>query len=326
MFYPHSSNNVLSRDRPMECECIWLSCKNHLSFNRHYNWNNLDNKSNPDNNTDIDILDYNFNDKTFEILLKKSIKMLLLHRKCKRFIWKNPINGFRIGYIKKIFPDAKFIHIARNPAKTTKSQIIMEEIYCKAHYLNIDNFRKSSMKPHPPYYNNEKSWYHLYNTIYPNDMYGHLLWPRVWPRTKNEHYKIQQYLKKDMKACATAMGIVQHERVVLESFNDKKLNISVKNGNLLTIWHEDVLSDPLLCLKQIHKYLELDCDNISDKDRIKWLEIEDFPNGKANPKRVKQSSIWEKGLDFGNETDEVYKILEPCFQRYKKHMSTKNTK
>ena len=101
MYYPHSSNNVLSRDRPMECESIWLSCNNHYSENRHYDWDLLDDmKLNPDNRTDCDLLDKSFNDKTFEKYLKTSIKMLLLHRKCTRFIWKNPINGFRIAFIK----------------------------------------------------------------------------------------------------------------------------------------------------------------------------------------------------------------------------------
>eukprot|EP00483_Globobulimina_turgida_P008768 UN08786 len=148
-------------------------------------------------------------------------------------------------------------------------------------------------------------------------MYGHLLWPRVWPRVKPEHLLIQQYLKKDMTACATAVGVVQHDRVVRESFADKTNNICAENDNLYSIWHEDVLANPLLVLKQIHNYLELDCENIGDVDRIKWLEIEDFPNGKANIKRVKQSSQWEKGLNFGDETEQVYKILEPCFKYYK---------
>ena len=115
IYYPHSSNNVLSRDRPMECESIWLQCQNHYSFHRHYDWQSIDDmKLNPDNNTNCDILDEYFTDPKFELYLKTSIQMLLLHRKCSRFIWKNPMNGFRIAYLKKIFPDAQFIFICRN--------------------------------------------------------------------------------------------------------------------------------------------------------------------------------------------------------------------
>merc|ERR1719245_1192806 len=100
----------------MECESIWLQCNNHYSINRHYQWDTLDDiKLNPDNTTNCDLLDKSFEDKRFEKYLKTSIKMLLLHRKCSRFIWKNPINGFRIGFIKKMFPDAKFVFISRNP-------------------------------------------------------------------------------------------------------------------------------------------------------------------------------------------------------------------
>merc|ERR1712228_990727 len=82
MFYPHSSNNVLSRHRPMECECIWLQCKAHYSFDRMYEWKTLnDMKANADNDTNCDILNEYFVDLRFEKLLKTSIKMLLLHKK-----------------------------------------------------------------------------------------------------------------------------------------------------------------------------------------------------------------------------------------------------
>ena len=213
-----------------------------------------------------------------------------------------------------MFPDAQFVFISRNPAKTLKSQMEFERAYCKAHFIeDRQAFRRENMNPHPPYYNNKKSWYYLFHKQLPNDMYGHLLWPRVWPRIQPEHQLIQKYLKKDKVACATAVGIIQHDRVVRETFNDKDNEINKENGNLFEIWHEDVLDDPLMVLKRIHKYLGLEA---SDRDRIKWLELEDFPNGKANVKRVKQSSQWEKGLNFGDETDEVYKILEPCFKNY----------
>merc|ERR1719242_939796 len=148
------------------------------------------------------------------------------------------------------------------------------------------------MKPHPPYYNRTDSWYHLFHGVYPNDMYGHQLWPRNWPRVQPEHLSIQRYLKEDKTACACAVGIVQHDRVVRESFADRKNGISEKDGNLFTVWHEDVLDDPLSILRKIHSFLGLEC---SDEDRIGWLEIEDFPKGNPNPKRVKQSNQWETG-------------------------------
>ena len=243
--------------------------------------------------------------------------MLLLHRKCSRFIWKNPMNGFRIGFLLKMFPDAKFVFISRNPTKTLRSQLDMERFYCKAHFIeSVQEFRRQNMRPRPPYYNRTNSWNHLFHGQYPNDMYGHLLWPRVWPRTKPDHLRICQYLKRDKLACATAVGIVQHDKIAKLSFS--KFDDEQRENNLFEIWHEDVLEDPLFCLKQIHKFLELDCSKISDDDRIKWLEREDFPNGQANSKRVKQSAEWEKGLNFGDETDEVYQILRPCIQRYKK--------
>eukprot|EP00484_Ammonia_sp_Unknown_P019446 CAMPEP_0197041680 /NCGR_PEP_ID=MMETSP1384-20130603/18206_1 /TAXON_ID=29189 /ORGANISM="Ammonia sp." /LENGTH=456 /DNA_ID=CAMNT_0042472655 /DNA_START=95 /DNA_END=1465 /DNA_ORIENTATION=- len=319
LFYPHSSNNVLSRDRPMECEVIFTHCKKHYSFNRHFDWDSLDDDKNPDNRTDCDVLTRRFEDAQFELTLKTAIKMLLLHRKCTRFIWKNPMNGFRIGFIKKMFPDAKFIFISRNPAKTLKSQMEMERVYCRAHFIeDPQRFRKESMRPRPPYYNNRKSWYYLFHTQYPNDCYGHQLWPRVWPRTQPEHQAIQKHLKRDEICCATAVSIVQHDRIVRESFGRKENDISLETGNLFEVYHEDVLQDPLKVLRKIHHFLELQA---TDKERIQWLEAEDFPAGQANTKRVKQSSEWEKGLNFGTETDQVYKILQPCFQHYERRQS-----
>jgi len=118
MYYPHTSNVLLNRRRPMEVEIAWKSCKSNMYTNRNHNWDELDSDKNEDNNSNADLLTEDFDDPHFEKLLKTSIRMLLSHYKGKRFIWKNPLNGFRIGYLKKLFPDAKFVHIARNPVKT----------------------------------------------------------------------------------------------------------------------------------------------------------------------------------------------------------------
>eukprot|EP01084_Bolivina_argentea_P249905 418511_1 len=132
IYYPHSSNVLLDRGRPFEIENLWEYCNKNLATNRNNKWETLDNIDiNLDNNSNDDILDENYNDPAFETLLINSIRLILANHSSKskrpRFILKNPLNGYRIGFIYKLFPDAKFIHIARNPLKTTLSQIRMAD-------------------------------------------------------------------------------------------------------------------------------------------------------------------------------------------------------
>ena len=186
IFFPHSSNVLLTRGRPFECENIWEFCKSSLSKNRYYNWDTLDSKNNPDNNTNCDILTKNFVDSHFEERLKNSIRMLLYYQNKQRFINKNPLNGFRLGYLQKVFPDAKFVHIARNPLKTCKSQLFMQESNCRAYWVDPQTWRKQNMKPKfaKIHLNNRKdSTGYITHNQYPNDVYGNLWYPRVFPRT-----------------------------------------------------------------------------------------------------------------------------------------------
>src|SRR5690606_5142182 len=74
-----------------------------------------------------------------------------------------------------------------------------------------------------------------------------------------------------------------------------------------------------LCMKKVFKFLELEA---TDKEIIKYLEKEDFPNGQANKVRVSHSKKVNTS-QFGNETDEVFKILEPVLTAYKSRQSVK---
>ena len=69
LFFPHSSNVLLTRGRPFECENIWEWCKSNLPKNRFYDWETLDSKNNPDNNTNCDVLDKRFDDPSFETVV-----------------------------------------------------------------------------------------------------------------------------------------------------------------------------------------------------------------------------------------------------------------
>ena len=151
IFYPHSSNVLLHRGRPFEIENLWEYCSSNLTTNRNDEWKTLDTHSN--NESDMDILDADYSDKEFETLLINSIRLILANHSSKsknpRFILKNPLNGYRVGFLYKLFPDAKFIHIARNPLKTTLSQIRLAESNLRCFFLEDHECRVNDNKPPP---------------------------------------------------------------------------------------------------------------------------------------------------------------------------------
>lgn len=323
IYYPHSSNVLLHRGRPFEIENLWDFCRRNLTTKRNNIWAILDDEDlNADNRSDRDILDGDFVDTEFESLLLNSIGLLLAnHRtKCRgfapRFIWKNPLNGYRIGYLHRLFPDAKWIHIARNPLKTTLSQIRMAQSNLRCFFMDEMDCREHDLRP-PPKENTTKCWNKVFNGKYPNDILGTLWFPRQFPRTVPEYQQITRYLKQDQYECAVATAVTQQERVALDAFR----NIGVKEGdNVLTIWHEDVLEDASGTFEKVMEYLGLEC---TEKERLYWLEMEDFPGGQANRSRVKQSNATEKKVDFGKWTKEITEILEndDVMKRYRNRKS-----
>ena len=320
MYYPHSSNVLLHRGRPFEIENLWEFCRQNLTTKRISNWNILDDpEKNKDNKTNMDILDENFVDKEFETLFINSIRLILANHSSKsknpRFILKNPLNGYRIGFLYKLFPDCKFIHIARNPLKTTLSQIRMAQSNLRCFFMKEKECRINNNRP-PPKKNNKNSWNYVFNNKYPNQECGTLWFPRQFPRTIPEYQKITKFIKEDKYECAVAVAVTQHERVALEAF--KRIGV-IEGKNKLTVWHEDILSNASLTFKIVMDYLKLKC---TDKQRLEWLELEDFPGGQANKIRVKQSNKTEKSIDFGKDTKQVTEIIQSnhVMKRYKERI------
>ncbi|TFG30109.1 sulfotransferase [Candidatus Thorarchaeota archaeon] len=61
------------------------------------------------------ILDANTRNPEFETFYQENIKKLLLNRNASRYLAKNNYNVTRMEYLSKLFPDAKFILMIRNP-------------------------------------------------------------------------------------------------------------------------------------------------------------------------------------------------------------------
>ena len=63
----------------------------------------------------------------FERMVRSSIRRHLLVQGAQRFLNKNPIHLLRLEYLHKLFPDARFVYIVRNPVATVLSHYRMVE-------------------------------------------------------------------------------------------------------------------------------------------------------------------------------------------------------
>jgi len=105
---------------PYECEWIWSQTRRGL-------WEKTVN--------DIS-LDGDYSDPGFERYLKSLIKRHLLFQRSSRFLSKNPVSCVRMDYLHKLFPDARFVTIVRNPLETVLSHYRMASHMEKVFYQN----------------------------------------------------------------------------------------------------------------------------------------------------------------------------------------------
>lgn len=119
-------------------------------------------------------------------------------------------------------------------------------------------------------------------------------------------------MKQGKRACATAIAVCQHERIVLESFAHFG---AVEGQDLFTTYHELILDDASTIFQSMMEFCELKC---SANERVEYLELEDFPGGQANKNRISKS-VKVNGIEFGDETNEVLEIItnQAVWQRYK---------
>jgi hypothetical protein len=109
---PHQPNMVADAESPFEAESIWRFCRNNV-------WSRAA----------TNVLDADFSDPPFERLLRRTIhKQLRLQGKA-RFLHKNPPNTARLGFLARVFPDARFVYIVRHPLRMLRSQLDMENLF-----------------------------------------------------------------------------------------------------------------------------------------------------------------------------------------------------
>ncbi len=84
---------------------------------------------------DVNQHDFDKWEKAYKLLIKKA----LILSSGDRFVSKNPPNTFRIPQILKLFPDAKFVYIYRNPYRTLSSFLLfMKQVMLGVGFQNLD--------------------------------------------------------------------------------------------------------------------------------------------------------------------------------------------
>ena len=182
-----------------------------------------DNLENYDTNGIFKILTDKYENKKFEDFYKTHIKKVLLIRgNKKRYVSKGNYNILRIKYIKKIFPDARFVICFRNPFENAKSAINVHKNFLNQSKENKYFDKMLSFLCHFEFGNRRKSYkldkYKFLKKDYDEDTYYYL----------NQWFKIYN--------------------LVLELYSEEKNIIFVDNRSLIT--------DPNI-LEELKKKLEL---------------------------------------------------------------------
>lgn len=191
---------------PYEGEPIWRHCKNNC-------WTDAK----------LNILDNTFADPHFERTFISVANKHLICQGKQRFINKNPWNTLRVGYLSKMFPDAKFVYIIRNPFRVLRSQLDLEGIH-------------------------ERTLGHLknYNEVF-SDQFAT---PRVFFRTPNSQEYIDLY--KTNRVLATAMSIVDFDNAF-----DEEVEKGGLENRIHRIRYEDLLANFVESSIDIFEFLEL---------------------------------------------------------------------
>lgn len=108
----HNPRIPFNNISPYEAELVWSQC-------RKGQW--------VQDNTDI-TLDASYSEPRYERYLRSMIRRHLLACRATRFMNKNPMNSLRIGFLNRLFPDARFISISRHPVDTILSQYKVAEL------------------------------------------------------------------------------------------------------------------------------------------------------------------------------------------------------
>ncbi len=201
----HLPNEVRSTS-PYEAEPLWRFCRNNY-------WTGC-----PTN-----VLDGEFSDPEFEQILHRTINKALHVQSATRFINKNPWNTLRIGYLARLFPDAKFLYIVRHPNRMVQSQLDLESVSALA-WHDMPQFGERFSDQFAP--------------------------PRLFFRTP-AHADIVAAHARD-KALGTALSIVDFDTLF-----DQEVEKAGLENKVLRLRYEDLVADFDASMQRVFSFLEL---------------------------------------------------------------------
>ena len=196
---------------PFECESIWLLSGCSL-------W---------DASCRDMVLKAEFSHPPFERYLYRMIQSHLFVSRTSRFLNKNPINSLRIAYLNKLFPDARFINIVRDPFETVIS-----------HYRTAARVEKTFSK--------DESTRHIFRRHLYIDMLSRRIRTRDQPDT--------QILNDEHPLLGIASQWVSMQQAISDA-------VAADPGiSLLSIRYEDLVRQPERTLAQVWTFVKLDDD------------------------------------------------------------------
>ena len=168
-----------------------------------------------------------FTNPAFEVALRSIIQRHLLVQGARRFLNKNPIHLLRLEYLHKLFPDARFVYIVRDPVATVLS-----------HYRMVRRIA-AVIHPHPQARQAVEQGLHL-------DV--------LTPRIKTQQYAVTLALEQ----IHPLLGIAHQWRMMHLTALASLQNSPALARQTLQITYEALTCDPRGVLSQVWRFVRLD--------------------------------------------------------------------
>jgi hypothetical protein len=245
--YLHNPRLVFTPRSAFECEWVWAQAGKNL-------WDPAC--------TDL-TTDASFTNPGFESTLRSIIRRHLLVQRVRRFLNKNPIHLLRLGYLHRLFPDARFVYILRDPLATVLS-----------HYRMVQRIAEV-IHPHPRARQAVEQGLHL-----------DVLTPRI---------KTRQYARTlELEQIHPLLGIAHQWRMMqLTALASLQANAALAHQTL-RISYETLVATPADVLGQVWRFIGLDDADAAAITATAAAHLQPAPVASPTPEEAKWlPAVWE---------------------------------